>query len=134
MPHPTPYKRTPGAPKKHKTTWKPGTPVPAPSYPKVLAFGSLTTAPHFDGPTYDPKQDHGRLTGQLLRVYTLMKDGKWRTIDEIVFALRQPKAVSHTGVSARLRDLRKEKFGGYTVEHRRAVEGAGLYEYRIATP
>lgn len=63
-----------------------------------------------------------------------MKDGKWRTIDEIVFALRQPKAVSHTGVSARLRDLRKEKFGGYTVEHRRAVEGAGLYEYRIATP
>jgi len=34
-------------------------------------------------------------------------------------------------VSARLRDLRKAKFGGYRVERQRVREGRGLYHYRL---
>lgn len=126
MPQPTPRKP---APKKHKTTWKPGKPLPAPSYPKVLAFGDLTTAPHFDGPKYDAKQDHARLTGQLRRVYDLMADGQARTLEEIYDELTPSGPITHTGISSRLRDLRKAKFGGYTVESGRRGGVGGLFEY-----
>lgn len=81
--------------------------------------------PHFDGETYEPEEDHARLTGQLARVLDLMKDGRWRTLAEIAKAVDGSEA----GVSARLRDLRKPRFGGYVVERERG-EG-GLHRYRL---
>ena len=36
---------------------------------------------------------------------------------------------SEAGISARLRDLRKEKFGGYSIERKRSDEG--LWWYRM---
>jgi hypothetical protein len=59
-----------------------------------------------------------------------MKDGVWRTLSEIEKVL----GVGHSqaGISARLRDFRKEKFGGHTVERRRRGNAAkGLHEYRL---
>ena len=57
-----------------------------------------------------------------------MRDGAWRTLDEISVAVGAPPA----SVSARLRDLRKEKFGAHLVERRsRGERGRGLYEYRV---
>lgn len=82
--------------------------------------------PVFDGETYDHAADHGRLAAQLGRVRTLMEDGQWRTLPEIEAVTHDPQA----SVSARLRDLRKAKFGGLVVERRR--RGPGLFEYRIA--
>jgi hypothetical protein len=79
----------------------------------------------FDGETYEPEQDQVRLTGQMLRVYDYMKDGEWRTLRHISDAC----AGSEASVSARLRDLRKPRFGAYTVERRR-IKG-GLYQYRV---
>lgn len=79
----------------------------------------------FDGSTYDPAKDRDRLTGQLAKVYGLMKDGHWRTLAEITTAV----GGSEAGVSARLRDLRKERFGKHTVERKR-VDG-GLWAYRL---
>lgn len=83
----------------------------------------------FDGITYRHEFDYERLGAQLRRVYLLMRDGHWRTLSEIA---------AHTGdrseaaVSARLRDLRKAKFGGFTVEHRRrGAPKLGLWEYRL---
>jgi hypothetical protein len=38
---------------------------------------------HFSGTTYDPTQDHDRLTTQLNRVFDKMRDGEWHTIDEL---------------------------------------------------
>lgn len=85
----------------------------------------LDASPEFDGDTYDERLDRSRLTGQLQRVYALMSDGVWRTLPEIE-AVTGGTAAS---VSARLRDLRKEKFGAHTVEARRLRQG--LYVYRV---
>jgi hypothetical protein len=88
----------------------------------------LWSTPPFDGRTIDHEKDHGRLAAQLGRVRTLMLDSTWRTLPEIEAITHDPQA----SVSARLRDLRKQKFGGYTVERRRRSEG--LHEYRVLLP
>jgi len=81
-------------------------------------------APRFDGPGLEPS-DETRLRGQLEKVRALMGDGKWRPIAQIAQAV----GGSEAGTSARLRDLRKQKFGGHAVERRR-VQG-GVYVYRL---
>lgn len=79
----------------------------------------------FDGSTYDRERDRARLSVQLYRVKAVMGDGNWRTLEMISRAINAPQA----SVSARLRDLRKDKFGGYQIE-RRFVR-RGLWEYRM---
>lgn len=81
----------------------------------------------FSGDTYDPQLDRTRLLSQLRKVATLMSDGKWRTLGGIENLLGYPQA----SISARLRDLRKIRFGEHTVERRRVPEGKGLHEYRV---
>jgi len=88
-------------------------------------FTHTTPADAFDGKTYEPKRDYVRLRGQMLDVYRLMSDGKWRTLREIADVVHGSEA----GVSARLRDLRKSKYGGHTVE--REHISAGLHWYRL---
>lgn len=85
----------------------------------------------FAGATYDPATDDERLSGQLLRIYALMKDGNWRTLQEVAEATGDP----HASVSAQLRHLRKPKFGSYVVNRRpRGERTAGLYEYQVLPP
>ena len=79
----------------------------------------------FDGETFDFDRDAERLTGQLDRVRSVMRDGRWRTLAEIAARVEGSEA----GVSARLRDLRKPRFGGLTVE-REYVE-RGIWRYRV---
>ena len=79
----------------------------------------------FDGSTYEPEHDQARLTSQLEKVKALMADGQWRTLANI----HAKVGGSEAGVSSRIRDLRKARFGGYTVERRRMA--GGLFEYRI---
>lgn len=80
------------------------------------------------GPAYQPQHDQVRLTGQIQRVYQCMKDGQWRTLDEIAVATGDP----HASISAQLRHLRKDRFGGHQVDkRRRGNPEAGLYEYRV---
>lgn len=83
------------------------------------------TKPRFNGADYRETRDGSRLRGQLARVYTLMIDGEWRTLQQIADSTGDP----HSSVSAQLRHLRKPRFGGHTVE-RRYIEN-GLYEYRV---
>ena len=84
---------------------------------------SLT--PRFDGQTYNHERDHDRLAGQLGRVKDVMADGQWRTLWGIAELTSDPES----SVSARLRDLRKPKFGGYIIE--RKYWKAGLWQYRM---
>lgn len=84
--------------------------------PKATAFGGATYAPGFD---YD------RLKGQLKRVCDLMRDGQWRILPEIARAA----GGSEAACSARLRDLRKKKYGSHAVERQRVA--GGLWRYRL---
>lgn len=79
----------------------------------------------FDGATYDHGRDARRLAAQHNRVLALMRDGSWRTLAAIAAHTKDPEA----SVSARLRDLRKARFGAYKVERRYVARG--LFEYRL---
>lgn len=82
----------------------------------------------FDGHVYDPAMDNNRLTKQLGRVYSLMVDGQWRTLQEIAAFTHDPEA----SVSAQLRHLRKPRFGSYTIKRRpRGDRSVGLFEYQL---
>lgn len=71
---------------------------------------------HFNGITYEAKFDYDRLKGQNRRVFNVMKDGRYRTLDEIHAVTGDP---THS-ISARLRDFRKERFGCHEVNRRSA--------------
>ena len=81
----------------------------------------------FDGQTYDRSEDQTRLNGQLREVYLLMSDGEWWTIRQLIERIGKG---TETGISARIRDLRKQRFGGMSVESQRV--GSGLWQYRLA--
>ena len=84
----------------------------------------------FDGDTFDQQHDGTRLGTLLESVRKLMADSEWRTLSEIRETIGRG---SEASLSARLRDLRKPKFGGLTVERRRRGDPSlGLWEYRIA--
>ncbi len=85
------------------------------------------TAPvaSFDGRTYDAPRDGDRLNAQLQRVLHAMQDGGWWVLAQLSAATGDPEA----SVSARIRDLRKPKFGGHLVERR--YVSSGLWEYRL---
>ena len=83
----------------------------------------------FDGSTYESQHDRVRLTGQLLAVYSIMCDGYWHTLSEIRNRVGRG---TEAAISARLRDLRKERFGRHTVERqRKGFPYKGLFEYRL---
>lgn len=81
--------------------------------------------PHRDGATFEPGRDARRLAAQHHRVLAFMRDGNWHTLAEIAVYTRDPEA----SVSARLRDLRKPRFGSHSIE-RQYVE-RGLFKYRL---
>lgn len=85
-----------------------------------------------DGDGEGPAKDT-RLKKQIVRVYEAMNDHTWWTLDQLYHQTGAPEA----SVSARIRDLRKERFGGFQIEHRntgpqheyRLVENTGNAEY-----
>lgn len=86
-----------------------------------------STAPDFDGETYVAAKDKRRLSTLLTLVRRFMSDGLPHTLGEIHKGIDRG---SEASISARLRDLRKEKFGGQTVlRRRRGDPHNGLWEY-----
>lgn len=85
----------------------------------------------FDGATFDPTEDGERLSRQLLAVRSLMLDGRWRTFVQIQEGIGMG---TEAAISARLRDLRKPRFGAYEVLRRRVPGTKGLHEYRVVPP
>lgn len=80
----------------------------------------------FNGETYEPEFDFNRLSGQWRRIYNVMQDGRWRTLEDICLV----SGCEPQSASARLRDFRKPKFGGHTVERMRFKQ-TGLFLYRL---
>lgn len=86
----------------------------------------LTYAPpvKFHGETYSAEFDEARLAAQAKRVWELMRDGRWRSLQEIAQETCDPQA----SVSARLRDFRK---AGLTVDRQsRGERERGVYGKR----
>lgn len=81
--------------------------------------------PKFDGSTFDAALDADRLTSQLARVRQYMQSVGWVTLHEIAQATGYPEG----SISARLRDLRKARFGSHEVLRRR--RSPGTFEYRV---
>ena len=100
--------------------------------------GSLTALRHFylevimfNGNTYERSVDYHRLSSQIKIIREIMIDGKWRTL----FELRELTGFSESSISAQLRNLRKEKFGMYTVNRKVVGEREhGLYAYQVLNP
>lgn len=80
---------------------------------------------HFDGATFDASRDGSRLGEQMHAVFAAMKDGQYRTLSDIARMTGAPEA----SVSARLRDMRKPRFGGHTVN--RQYLRRGLFQYQL---
>lgn len=95
---------------------------------KQNCMTTLTLDGHRDGITYTPDRDRLRLNRQARTVYDVMIDGHWRTLSEIARCTGEPEP----SISARLRDLRKPRFGSHTVERRYIA--CGLWEYRVLLP
>lgn len=91
----------------------------------MTAFDLPLPFPDFDGDTYQRDRDHARLSGQLGRVADALGNGNWWTLRQLATQTGDPEA----SISARIRDLRKGKFGGYTVD--RENMGAGTWRYRM---
>lgn len=85
----------------------------------------FSAPPRFDGADYSHSRDAIRLTGQLSRIWNLMRDGRPRSLAAIAEATGDPEA----SISAQLRHLRKSRFGAHTVK--RTSLGGGLYLYSV---
>jgi len=108
--------------------------------PFELPYAHTEEPPRFDGQTYEAKLDGPRLTLQLERVreYMLKIFPAWKTLPEIQGALEilyENTFFPEQSISARLRDLRKRKFGGYTVDKKRRMteklRNDGTWEYLV---
>jgi hypothetical protein len=78
-----------------------------------------------DGATYVPELDEERLGKQMFAVWNVVKSGAWYYPTE----LESLTGYNWSSINARLRDFRKPKFGGFTVQRQR-VQG-GLFRYRL---
>lgn len=96
----------------------------APDHPR-FCDGRQGWQDDFDGDTYDRPRDRDRLFAQLGRVRVVFSDHAWHTLAEVSALTGDPQA----SISARIRDLRKAKFGAAIVE-RRYID-RGLWEYRL---
>jgi hypothetical protein len=79
----------------------------------------------FDGP-HIRRADDAALGAQLAAVRAVMSDRQWHTLAELAAAAQ----CSDASASARLRDLRKGRFGGHVVECQRYGKGMPC-KYRL---
>lgn len=82
----------------------------------------------FDGGTYCEPRDGARLSSLLERVRDAMSDGNWHTLEW----LAKQCGGTEASVSARLRDLRKGRFGAHIID--RIHLDSGLWAYRMPGP
>jgi hypothetical protein len=82
------------------------------------------------GPAFSQKKDGARISKQHERIRDLMLDGVWRSLHRIATLTGYPEA----SISAQLRHLRKERFGSYAVDRKRADDPSGTWVYRVSPP
>lgn len=81
--------------------------------------------PLFDGSTYDEGRDEARLVLQVARVKAALEKADWITLRQLSEQTGAPEA----SVSARLRDLRKIRWGSHRID--RHYVSKGVFQYRL---
>ena len=96
---------------------------------KKIAKKSLTIHDSkFDGSDVVKKLDNPRLEKGITRIFNYMKGERWLTLETI----SESTSIGESSVSAQLRNMRKDRFGGHTIEKRRKGERtSGLWEYKL---
>jgi len=92
--------------------------------------------PVLRGADYDPDLDRARLTSGLNLTIGLMRDGRWRTKDEIHEQILRDhdRVVSPESIGRYLRYAKEVRNGGWILgKRRRGDETRGLWEYRLTT-
>jgi len=80
----------------------------------------------FDGETYDKNRDQVRLSRQIDKVQQFLEGNDYVTLDEISAATGIKNISS---ISARIRDLRKDRHGNRVVDRKYISDG--LYSYKL---
>lgn len=81
-----------------------------------------------DGITFEPARDTHPLNKQAQDVWDAMMGGDgWLSLRTLAQITKHPEA----SISARLRDFRKQRFGGHMVERKRHPWRARQYVYRL---
>lgn len=81
----------------------------------------------FEGDSYIAEIDKERLTKQSDKIWMVMLDGKWHTLQDIENQTQAPQA----SISSCLRNFRKKKWGSHTVDKRRVDDLKGTFEYKL---
>jgi hypothetical protein len=82
----------------------------------------------FDGVTISPQVDDNRLTILQGRVYSYLRQHDWVTLRQLSEACNG----TETSVSARIRDLRKSRWGSHEI-HTCHVTGDGVWRYKMVS-
>ena len=89
----------------------------------------MKTEIYFNGSDYVPSYDQKRLTKQIYIIKDLMLKSGFVTLQDIENVTGFPQA----SISAQLRNLKKERFGGYILEKRRTEnKESGTFEYKLS--
>jgi hypothetical protein len=86
-----------------------------------------------DGRTFVPGLDRFALDTQAGLTFLYLSTHGWVTPKEVAEAIGW-EDWDHGSVTARFRDFRKPKFGGYIVARRRVAGSKRLHEYRLMDP
>ena len=86
---------------------------------------NTTSLTPFNGSDYDHGRDAPRLTDQMNRVFNVLSDKRWHTLEEIAAITGDPTP----SVSAQIRHLRKARFGGWDIQ--KIHQHGGLFSYRF---
>ena len=86
---------------------------------------NTTSLTPFNGSDYDHGRDAPRLTDQMNRVFNVLSDKRWHTLEEIAAITGDPTP----SVSAQIRHLRKARFGGWDIQ--KIHQHGGLFSYRL---
>lgn len=81
----------------------------------------------FDGRTFNASRDGFRLAAQLDAVFHALSDGTWWTLADLASAAHGSTAA----VSARVRDLRKARWGKHEIQRRYLADGVWVYRHAL---
>jgi len=95
--------------------------------------GEPPTRAHFDGSTYVASRDQRPLNRQTMATWKVLMTGRVYTLSELTQAVANElgEPVSETSVSARFRDLKKERFGAWPAKSD-CVPGTRRWVYWMA--